>query len=70
MAHLLFWLLIRKDKLKGEYKNINLIQYGPFTIFEKIDTISFQLGIPPYMYMYLVVIIENLKLYEPSMIID
>jgi hypothetical protein len=64
------WLHISKDGLKGEEKNIKPIRYGPFTILEKIGTNSFHLNIPPYMQIYSVVNIDNLKLYEPPMIID
>jgi hypothetical protein len=56
--------------LKGEGKKVKPIQYGPFTIFEKRGTNDFCLDIPPYMNIYLVVNVENLKLFEPPMIMD
>ena len=37
---------------------------------EKRDTNAFRLDIPPYMQIYLVVNVENLKLFEPPMIMD
>lgn len=37
---------------------------------EKIGNNSIQLDFPPYMKMYYVVNVENLRLYEPPMIID
>jgi hypothetical protein len=64
------WLHINKDRLKGEGKKLKPIRYGPFTILEKIGTNAFRLDIPPYMQMYSVVNVENLKLYEPPMIMD
>ena len=64
------WLTISKDKLKGEGKNLKLIRYGPFTILDKINTNAFHLDLPPYMQIYSVVNVENLKLYEPPMIVD
>ena len=37
---------------------------------EKIGTNAFRLNLPPYMQIYSVVNVENLKLYEPPMILD
>jgi hypothetical protein len=37
---------------------------------EKIGTNAFKLDLPPYMQMYSVVNVENLKLYEPPMVMD
>lgn len=42
--------------------------YGPFEILEHVGDIAYRLSLPPYMCIYLVVHVENLKLYEPSMI--
>ena len=64
------WLYISKDKLKWEGKKLNLIRYGPLKFVQKIGNNAFQLYLPPYMGISLVVNVENLKLYEPPMIID
>jgi hypothetical protein len=64
------WLHISKYRLKGEGKKLKPIRYGPFTILEKIGTNDFHLDLPPYMQIYSVVNVENLKLYEPPMIMD
>jgi len=40
----------------------------PFEVLEKVDDNAYRLSLPPYMHMYLVVNVENLKLYEPSML--
>jgi hypothetical protein len=64
------WLHISKERLKGEDKKLKLIRYGPFTILEKRGTNSFCLDLPPYMQNYSVVNIENLKIFEPPMIMD
>jgi hypothetical protein len=56
--------------LKGEAKKLKPIGYGPFTILEKSDTNAFRLDLPPYMQIYSVVNVENLKLFEPPMIMD
>jgi hypothetical protein len=42
----------------------------PFTILEKNGTDAFRLDLPPYMQIYSVVNIENLKLFEPPVIMD
>ena len=64
------WLHISKDKMKGEGKNIKPIRYGSFNILEKNGNNTFCLEFPPYIQMYSVVNVENLKLYEPPMILD
>ena len=46
------------------------IRYGPFKIIDKIGNNAFRLDLPPYMQMYAVVNVENLKLYEPPLIDD
>ena len=64
------WLHISKERMKGEGNKLKPIRYGPFTILEKIGTNAFRLELPPYMQIYSVVNVENLKLYEPPMIMD
>ena len=64
MAH------INKERLKGEGKKLKPIRYGPFTILEKRSTNAFHLDLPPYVQIYSVVNVENLKLFEPPMIMD
>jgi hypothetical protein len=59
------WLYISKERLKGEGKNLKPIRYGPFKILENIGNNAFHLDLPPYMQMYAVVNVENLRLYEP-----
>ncbi|XP_057869413.1 uncharacterized protein LOC131076304 [Cryptomeria japonica] len=64
------WLHISKETMQGEGKKLKPIRYGPFEILEKIGTNAFRLNLPPYMQIYSVVNVENLKLYEPPMIFD
>lgn len=64
------WFHISKYRMKGEGKKLQPIRYGPFTILEKIGNNAFCLDLPIYMQMYSVVKVENLKLYEPSLIMD
>jgi hypothetical protein len=64
------WLYINKERLKGEGKKLKPIRYGPFKIVDKIGNNAFRLDLPPYMQMYAVVNVENLKLYDPPLIDD
>ena len=64
------WLHITKERIKGEGKKLKPIKYGPFEILEKIGTNAFRLNLSPDMQIYSVVNVENLKLYEPPMIMD
>ena len=56
--------------MKSEGKKLKPIRYGPFEILEKIGTNDFRLNLPPYMQIYSIINVENLKLYEPPMIMD
>jgi hypothetical protein len=64
------WICIRKERIKGEGKKLKPIRYGPFKILEKIGNNAFCLDLPPYMKIYAVVNVENLRLYEPPLIYD
>ena len=64
------WLHISKERMQGEGRKLKPIRYGPFEIFKKIGTNAFHLNLPPYMQIYSVLNVENLKLYEPPMILD
>lgn len=64
------WFHISKDKIKGEGKKLRSIWYGPFTILENIGNNAFHLDLLVYMKMYSVVNVENLKLYEPHLIMN
>jgi hypothetical protein len=64
------WLYIIKEILQGEGKKLKPIRYVPFKILDKIGSNAFWLELPPYMQIYSVVNVENLRLYEPPMIKD
>ena len=51
--------------MQGEQRKLKPIRYDPFKILN-----AFYLNLPPYMKIYLVVNVENMKLYEPPMILD
>jgi hypothetical protein len=44
------------------------LQYRTFEVLEKVGDNTYRISLPPYMHIYLVVNVENLKLYEPSML--
>ena len=56
--------------MTGECNNLRPIMYGPFRIMENIGTNAFCLGLSPHMHMYSIINVENLKIYEPPMIVD
>ena len=64
------WLHISKERLQGEGKKVKPIRYGPFRNLEKIGDNAFRLDFPSYMQIYVVVNVENLRLYEPPLTED
>ena len=64
------WLYINKDRMQGEGKKLKPIRYGPFQILEKICENDFLLDLPAYMHIYLVINVDCLRLFEPSLIED
>jgi hypothetical protein len=64
------WLYYNNEILQGEGKKLKPIRYGPFKILDKIGSNAFRLELPPYMKIYSIVNVENLRLYEPPMIED
>ena len=61
-------LYINKEILQGEHKKLNPIHYGPFKILENIGNNAFKLDLPPYMQIYYVTNIKNLRLFEPLVV--
>ena len=55
------WLHLNKERLWGVGKEIKDLRYGLFEVLEKVKDNS-------YMHIYSVVNVENMKLYEPSML--
>jgi hypothetical protein len=62
------WLQPNTERLQGHSKKINALRYGLFEILEKVGDNAYRLSLPPYMHIYSIVNMENLKLYEPSML--
>ena len=61
---------ISEERMQGEGKKLKPIRYGPFNIIKQVGNNAFQLDLPSYMKMRLVVNIEKLRLYEPPLIDD
>ena len=62
------WLQLNKERLQGHGKKIKAMWYGPFEVLKKVGDNTYIINLPPYMHIYLVVNVENLKLYEHSML--
>ena len=62
------WLQLNKERLQGPGKKTNALRYGPFEVLRKVGDNAYQLSLPPYMHIYSVVNMDNLKLYKPSML--
>jgi hypothetical protein len=62
------WLQLNKERLQGHGKKIKALYYGHFEVLEKVGDNTYRLSLPPYMCIYSVVDVENLKLYDPSML--
>jgi len=59
---------LNKERLQGLGKKIKALRYGSFEILEKVGDNAYRLSLPPYMNIYYVVNLENLKIYEPPML--
>jgi hypothetical protein len=59
---------LNKEILQGPRKKNKALRYGPFEAVEKVGDNTYRLNLPPYMRIYLVVNVENLKLYDPSIL--
>ena len=62
------WLHLDKERLQGPGKKIKALRYVPFEILKKVGDNTYKLILPPYIHIYSVVNVDNLKLYEPSML--
>lgn len=58
------WLHLSKERQHGNRKKLKLIRYGLFTIIEQVGDNAFLLNLPPYIKIYSIVNVENLKLYK------
>lgn len=61
------WLYLHKDQVKGEMKKLKPLKCKQFNMVEQVNKNAFRLTLPPCMQISLVVNVEYLKLFEPSM---
>jgi hypothetical protein len=59
---------LNKKRLQGLAKKIKDMWYGTFELLKKVGDNTYIIGLLPYMHMYSVVNVENLKFYDPSML--
>jgi hypothetical protein len=55
------WLQLNGYKIHGIDRNIKDIPYGPSEVLEKVGDDSYKLSLPPYMLIYSIINVENLK---------
>jgi hypothetical protein len=63
-----FGLQLNKERLHDPNKKIKALWYEPFDILEKVGDNNYILILPLYMHIYSVVNMENLKIYDPSIL--
>jgi hypothetical protein len=63
-----FWLHMNTERLQGPGKKIKALWYGHFELLDKVGDNFYRFSLPPYMCIYLVVNVENMKIYEPSIL--
>jgi len=61
-------VVFEKKILHGLGNKIKVICYGHFEVLEKVSDSSYRLILPPYMCIFSVVNVKNIKLYDPSML--
>jgi hypothetical protein len=62
------WLQLNKEILQGICKKIKDVWYGPFEVLENMGDNTYRLILPPHMHISSIVNVEDLKLYDPSML--
>ena len=62
------WLSLNKKRLLGHGKNIKALSYVPFEALEKVGDNIYRLILHTCMHIYSIVNVENMKLYETSML--
>jgi hypothetical protein len=61
-------LKFKQRKVAGSRKKIKALEYGPFEVLEEVGDNAYRPNLPPYMCIYAIVNVKNLKIYEPSML--
>jgi hypothetical protein len=59
---------LKNKRLPGHGNKIKALWYVPFNILNNVGDNYYIHRLPPYMFIYSRVNVENLKLYEPTMV--
>ena len=62
------WLNMNMERLHGHANKINYLRYVLFELLQKVKDNAYIFILPPYILIWPVVKVENLNLYEPSML--
>lgn len=62
------WLHLCMERLQGLAKNLKLIRYGSFDIIDQVSKNASKLNLHAYMNIYFIFNMNNLKLFESSIL--
>jgi hypothetical protein len=62
------WLQLDKQRFKGKHHKLHPLRYGPYTMLEQIGDNAYYLYIPLQLGIHDVLNVNNLKLFESSLI--
>jgi hypothetical protein len=61
-------LHLQKERLTGPHQNIHPLCYGSYTITKAVGDNDFELNIPPFLGLHLVLNVDLLRPYFPSLL--
>lgn len=62
------WLLLDKQRFKGQHHKLHPLRYGPYIVLERIGENSYRLDLPSQLGIHDVLNVNNLKLFEPPLL--
>ncbi len=62
------WLLLDKQRFKGQHHKLHPLRYGPYTVLERIGENAYRLDLPSQLGIHDVLNVNNLKLFEPPLL--
>ena len=62
------WLHLQKERLAGPHCKIRPLRYGPYNITKAIGDNAFELSIPPFLVLHLVLNVDLLWPYFPPLL--
>jgi len=63
-----FLCYLSKEQMQGATKKLKPLRYTHFKITRQVSDNSFKLNLPPYMSMYSIKKVDNLHLFESSLL--